>query len=91
MVTADGVHTLVTHIFVPGDAYLDSDAVFGVKPSLVKEFARQDPGTPTPDGRAVDGPWSRVRFDVVLAPAREAPDDDVHRIAVPAGRGAEPS
>jgi hydroxyquinol 1,2-dioxygenase len=91
MVTADGLHTLVTHIFVPRDAYLDSDAVFGVKPSLVKEFARQDPGTPTPDGRAVDGPWSRVRFDVVLAPAREAPDDDTHRIAVPAGRGAEPS
>jgi hydroxyquinol 1,2-dioxygenase len=91
MVTADGLHTLVTHIFVPRDAYLDSDAVFGVKPSLVKEFARQDPGTPTPDGRAVDGPWSRVRFDVVLAPAREAPDDDTHRIAVAAGRGAEPS
>ncbi len=91
MVTADGLHTLVTHIFVPRDAYLDSDAVFGVKPSLVKEFARQDPGTPTPDGRAVDGPWSRVRFDVVLAPAREAPDDDAHRIAVAAGRGAEPS
>jgi hydroxyquinol 1,2-dioxygenase len=89
MVTADGLHTLVTHIFVPGDPHLDSDAVFGVKPSLVKEFARQDPGAPTPDGREVDGSWSRVRFDVVLAPARDARDGDVHRIAVPAGRGAQ--
>ncbi|MFB9629039.1 hypothetical protein [Nonomuraea helvata] len=26
-------------------------------------------GTPTPDGRAVDGTWSQVRFDIVLAPA----------------------
>jgi hydroxyquinol 1,2-dioxygenase len=81
MVSAAGLHTLVTHIFVPGDEYLDRDAVFGVKPSLVKDFRRQEPGAPTPDGRAVAGPWSRVRFDVVLAPARGTADEDVHWIA----------
>jgi hydroxyquinol 1,2-dioxygenase len=69
MVSAEGQRTLVTHIFVRGDELLDSDTVFGVKESLVKDFTRQVPGTPTPDGRAVDGPWSRVAFDIVLAPA----------------------
>ena len=78
MVSADGLHTLVTHVFVPGDEYLDSDAVFGVKQSLVKDFAKQDAGTPTPDGRQVDGPWWRARFDIVLAPARGTKDEDVH-------------
>jgi len=68
-VTHPGCRTLVTHIFVRGDELLDSDAVFGVKESLVKDFAQQLPGTPGPDGRTVDGTWSRVRFDIVLAPA----------------------
>jgi hydroxyquinol 1,2-dioxygenase len=85
MVSADGLHTLVTHIFVPGDEYLERDAVFGVKQSLVKDFVTQEPGTPTPDGRQVDGSWSRVRFDVVLAPARGTKDEDVHWIAVHEG------
>jgi hypothetical protein len=52
-----------------GDELLSTDTVFGVKPSLVKEFIRQEPGTPTPDGRVIsDGTWSRTRFDIVLAP-----------------------
>lgn len=70
MMSAEGLDTLVTHIFVAGDEHLESDAVFGVKQSLVKEFAHQTPGTPTPDGRVVDGGWARVRFDIVLAPVR---------------------
>ncbi|HEX6352829.1 intradiol ring-cleavage dioxygenase [Actinophytocola sp.] len=69
MVSAEGHRTLVTHIFVRGDRQLDSDTVFGVKESLVKDFERQAPGTPTPDGRSVHGPWSRVAFHIVLAPA----------------------
>ena len=68
MVSAEGLDTLVTHIFVAGDEHLGSDAVFGVKQSLVKDFVHEEPGTPTPDGRAVDGGWARVRFDIVLAP-----------------------
>ncbi|GAA4640449.1 dioxygenase [Actinoallomurus vinaceus] len=67
MVTAPGLRTLVTHIFVEGDSLLASDAVFGVKESLVRRFERQAPGTPTPDGRDLAGKsWSRVRFDIVL-------------------------
>ena len=30
-VTAPGYQTLITHVFVEGDEYLDSDAVFGVQ------------------------------------------------------------
>jgi len=70
MVRAEKLRTLVTHIFVAGNDYLERDAVFAVRDSLIKDFARQAPRTPTPDGRELgDRPWSRVRFDVVLAPA----------------------
>jgi hydroxyquinol 1,2-dioxygenase len=69
MVTAQGCRRLVTHIFVRGDELLVSDAVFGVRDSLVKDFARQPAGTPAPGGRVIEGTWSRARFDIVLAPA----------------------
>ncbi|MEW2386146.1 intradiol ring-cleavage dioxygenase [Micromonospora sp. NPDC047707] len=70
MVQADGFRTLVTHIFVRGDELLDRDSVFGVRDSLVMDFEPQPAGTPTPGGRDLgDHAWSRVRFDIVLAPA----------------------
>src|SRR4051794_963918 len=70
MVTAPGYRKLVTHIFVRGDEHLADDAVFGVKESLIKDFASHSAGTPTPDGRDVGNrSWSSVRFDVVLATA----------------------
>jgi hydroxyquinol 1,2-dioxygenase len=79
MVQAPGYRTLVTHVFVRGDAQLGSDAVFGVKDSLIRDFARQSAGTSTPDGRAVDGTWSRTTFDIVLAPApADQPADPGH-------------
>lgn len=68
MVTHDGCRRLVTHIFVRGDELLDRDSVFGVKESLVKDFESQAPGTVAPDGRQLDETWSKVRFDIVLAP-----------------------
>ena len=70
LVRAEGLRTLVTHLFVRGDELLDRDSVFGVRDSLVCDFVAQEPGTATPDGRELgDGPWCRVRFDVVLAPS----------------------
>jgi hydroxyquinol 1,2-dioxygenase len=69
-VSHPGYRTLVTHIFVRGDRLLDSDAVFGVKQSLVRDFQPQPAGTPTPDGRDIDRTWSRVHFDIVLAPTQ---------------------
>ena len=69
-VDAPGYRTLITHIFVAGDPYLDRDAVFGVKDSLIVGFTEQPPG-PGPNGRHVDGPWAAVTFDIVLAPQQE--------------------
>lgn len=70
MVSAPETRTLVTHIFVDGCDYLDKDSVFGVKESLIKNFVAQPAGTPTPDGRDLDGrAWKSVSFDIVLPPA----------------------
>jgi hydroxyquinol 1,2-dioxygenase len=38
LVKADGYSELTTHIFVAGSPYIDSDAVFAVKQSLITEF-----------------------------------------------------
>lgn len=42
MISAPGYRTLITHLFLAGDEYLGSDAVFGVKPSLVVKPQMQD-------------------------------------------------
>lgn len=67
IVRADGHRTLATHIFDAASAYLDSDAVFAVKPSLLREFvprAADDPARPA----GVEGPWTSVENDLVLVP-----------------------
>ncbi|MFC5382010.1 dioxygenase [Aquipuribacter nitratireducens] len=72
MVTAPGMRRLVTHVFVAGDEHLATDAVFGVKDSLVLDFTEQPPGEA--HGRHVDSPWVRTRFDIVLAPTTSGGD-----------------
>jgi hydroxyquinol 1,2-dioxygenase len=69
MVQAAGYRTLVTHVFPRHDPYLESDSVFGVRDSLIVDVQQQLPNTATPDGRDVTGPWARISFDLVLAPA----------------------
>ena len=73
MVTAPGYKPLITHIFTAGDRYLDSDAVFAVKSSLITEFARHEPGT-APDGTAINVPYYTASYDFTLAPAEEPAD-----------------
>jgi hydroxyquinol 1,2-dioxygenase len=64
---APGYRTLATHIFDASSEHLGSDAVFAVKPSLLREFVAHEPGDPeTPAG--VETPWFSVENDVVLAP-----------------------
>lgn len=58
LVTAPGFQKLVTHTFVGDDKYLESDAVFGVKATLVAPFEH------VRDGRSE---W-RSPFDFVLTP-----------------------
>lgn len=38
LIGAPGFERLITHIFVAGDGYLESDAVFGVKDQLIVDF-----------------------------------------------------
>ena len=69
-VDAPGHRTLITHIFVAGGAHLDHDAVFGVKDSLVHDVVEEPPGT-APDGSTRNEPWTRITFNIVLAPEQE--------------------
>ncbi|MDG4823950.1 dioxygenase [Asanoa sp. WMMD1127] len=57
IVSAAGHQPVTTHLFDAEGSYLDSDAVFGVRPSLVKEFL------PQPDGSTL------VEHDFVLRAA----------------------
>jgi hydroxyquinol 1,2-dioxygenase len=66
--SAPGYERVATHLFVEGDAYLDSDAVFGVKHSLVVNFKAHSAG-PTPDGKRSNVPYSNAEFDFKLVPA----------------------
>jgi len=63
---------LTTHLFVKGDPYLESDAVFGVKSSLVVEFVEHSAGT-TPDGGHCDEPFCVVEYNFVLARSQFLP------------------
>jgi len=45
MITAPGHRRLVTHLFIDGDPYLESDAVFGVKSSLIVRPQAQPDGS----------------------------------------------
>ena len=63
--TAPGHERVATHLFVEGDEYLDSDAVFGVKHSLVVDF-RGHPAGPTPDGGKSAAPFCTAEFDFRL-------------------------
>jgi protocatechuate 3,4-dioxygenase beta subunit len=66
MVEASGYRRLVTHIFDSRDPQLASDAVFGIRDSLVLDFRVHQPTDPTPDGNSVDKEWADVSFDIVL-------------------------
>jgi hydroxyquinol 1,2-dioxygenase len=67
IVSAFGYRKLTTHIFDSESTYLGSDAVFAVKPSLLRAFERRGADDPArPDG--VSGEWFSVENDMVLAP-----------------------
>jgi hydroxyquinol 1,2-dioxygenase len=65
MITAGGYQRLITHVFREDGRYLDSDAVFGVRSSLVADWVRHEPG-PAPDGSTSSVPFYTLDFDFVL-------------------------
>ncbi|MGO7335656.1 intradiol ring-cleavage dioxygenase [Rhizobium leguminosarum] len=66
IIKADGYETLTTHIFDPEDPYINSDAVFGVKESLLARFHKtHDPERAHAYGFA--GEFWDVDYDFVLA------------------------
>jgi hydroxyquinol 1,2-dioxygenase len=67
LVAAPGYRELTTHIFIGGSDYIDSDAVFAVKGSLVKDFT----GNPDREDAArygVQSPFRHGRFNIALHP-----------------------
>jgi hydroxyquinol 1,2-dioxygenase len=67
MITAPGYERLVTHVYRKGGQYLDSDAVFGVRSSLVADWVRHEAGR-TPDGQTSAAPFTTLDFTFVLNP-----------------------
>lgn len=70
MIRARGYETLITHVFRDGDQYLDSDAVFGVRSSLITDWVQHDPG-PAPDGTIMPTPFYTLDYNFVLNPGEE--------------------
>ncbi len=68
LITAPGYETLITHVFVKGDPYIDDDAVFAVKPSLIGEFVVEPAGKPMPDGTPTSAPWHHLSYEFGIKP-----------------------
>lgn len=65
IVGSPGYRELTTHIFVDGDPYLDSDAVFAVKQGLVVEFLETDDEAAA-EAWNVANPFHLATVDIVL-------------------------
>ena len=68
-VSKPGYESVTTHIFAAGDPYLDNDAVFGVKESLIAPFEHHQPGRAS-DGTLMSQPFSTVHYDFALLPMK---------------------
>lgn len=67
IISADGFDSLTTHIFDPDDPYIHSDAVFGVKQSLMAKFNLIHDKT-RQAAAGYDRPYYEVAHDFILAP-----------------------
>ena len=72
IVAAPGYRPVTTHVFVADSPYLDSDAVFGVKESLIREVGEvDDPARAAELG--LPNPFRTLTFDLTLLRAGQAP------------------
>jgi len=67
IVSAEGYRSVTTELFVSGDPYIDSDAVFGVRESLVVPFVQND-SKEAAARLGVAAPFFSVDYDFVLEP-----------------------
>jgi protocatechuate 3,4-dioxygenase beta subunit len=65
MISAEGYEPVTTELFVSDDPYLDSDAVFGVRESLVVPFVRR-PSDAEARQLGISGDYYLVDYDFVL-------------------------
>jgi hydroxyquinol 1,2-dioxygenase len=71
LVDAPGHEPLVTHVFIEGDKYLDTDVVFGVKNDLISKVERRtDPVMP--DGKPAAAPWHLMTYEFRMKPGKGA-------------------
>jgi hydroxyquinol 1,2-dioxygenase len=68
IVSAPGFQQVITHVFVEGDPYLDSDAVFAAKESLVGKWRKVDDAAEAKK-IGMPNPFLKMEFDFVLSPA----------------------
>jgi hydroxyquinol 1,2-dioxygenase len=68
MVRAAGYDPLITHVFVEGDEWLGSDAVFGVRSSCVAKFIRHEAGETMPDGNHASETFYKLDYTFRLQP-----------------------
>ncbi len=77
IVSAPGYETVITHLFVKGDPYLDSDAVFGVKDALIVDFVNCESQAEA-QKLGLTAPFYGASYDFVLRPAGGAKRQSVH-------------
>ena len=67
IVAAPGYQQVITHVFVDGDPYLDSDAVFAVKDSLIGKFRKVESADEAKK-LGLPSPFLKLEWDFHLAP-----------------------
>jgi protocatechuate 3,4-dioxygenase beta subunit len=71
LVDAPGHEPLITHVFIEGDKYLDSDVVFGVKNDLVSKVEKRTDKV-MPDGKPAEAPWHLMTYEFRMKPGQGA-------------------
>src|SRR3954471_5451444 len=67
IVSAPGFQQVITHVFVDGDPYLDADAVYAVKDSLVAKYTKVNDAAEA-KRLGMQNPFLKLEWDFRLAP-----------------------
>ena len=67
IVSAPGYQQVITHVFVEGDPYLDSDAVFAVKNSLIAKYRKVNSAEEAKK-LGMPSPFLKLEWDFHLSP-----------------------